>query len=138
MTRPFSVVFAALEVALGISFLLSLGFWGEHRSILRGSDRTVRSLVRYLRGFSRSAPSGVRQSSRKLLIGAAVDPGQSVETELGDSLGAQLAAAVADLPFNPVNEEAELPGIEGALVGRPVEAPEQLLTVEGLAMAIAL
>ena len=40
MTRPFSVVIAALEVALGISFLLSLGFWGEHRSILRASDGT--------------------------------------------------------------------------------------------------
>src|SRR3954447_258325 len=98
MTRPFSVVIAALEVAFGISFLLSLGFWGEHWSILRGPDRTMGPLVRYLRGFSRSAPSGIGQSSRKLLIGAAVDPGQPVETELGDSLGAQLAAGVADLP----------------------------------------
>src|SRR5882724_13500837 len=52
MTRPFSVVIAALEVAFGISFLLSLGFWGEHRSILRGPDRIVGPLIRYLRGFS--------------------------------------------------------------------------------------
>jgi hypothetical protein len=53
MTRPFSVVIGALEVAFGISFLLSLGYWGEHRSILRRPDGTEERLIRYLRGFSR-------------------------------------------------------------------------------------
>src|SRR3954466_3696162 len=113
MTRPFSVVIAALEVAFGISFLLSLGFWGEHWSILRGPDRTMGPLVRYLRGFSRSAPSGIRQSSRKLQIGPAVDFLQSLEAELADAGGPQFAAVVPHLAFNPVNEEAELPRVEG-------------------------
>jgi hypothetical protein len=45
-------VIAALEVAFGISFLLSLGYWGEQSSILRRSDGTEVPLVRYLRGFS--------------------------------------------------------------------------------------
>src|SRR3954447_9223969 len=138
MTRPFSVVFAALEVALGISFLLSLGFWGEHRSILRAPDGTRAPLVRYLRGFSRWPPSRVRQSSRKLQIGPAIDLLQSVETELADPGGGQLAAGVPELPFDPVDEEPELSRVELAFVGGAVEAPEQLLAVERLAMAVAL
>src|SRR4051794_19850170 len=136
MTRPFSVVMAALEVALGISFLLSLGFWGEHRSILRPSDRTGPSLVRYLRGFSRRAPSPVRQSSRKLQIGAVVEFLQPVEAELGDPCGLKLAAGVADLPLHNIGNEGEAAGIDVALVAGPVEAAEQLLAIEGLAMAV--
>jgi hypothetical protein len=91
-----------------------------------------------LRGFSRRPPGCIRQSSRKLLIGAPIDPRQSIETKLSDSRGAEFAAGVPDLSFNTVNEETELPGIEGALVSSPVQAPEQLLAVEGLAMAVAL
>lgn len=87
MTRPFSVVIGAFEVALGISFLLSLGFRGEHRSILRRSDGTEDPLVRYLRGFSRDAPSGVRESSRKLQVGAAVELLQPLEAEVADAPG---------------------------------------------------
>src|SRR5215212_5427036 len=101
MTRPFSVVFAALEVALGISFLLSLGFWGEHRSILRAPDGTGPLRVRYLRGFSRCAPDRVRQSSRKLQIGAPIDLLQSVEAELADAFGGEFAAVLPQLAFNP-------------------------------------
>src|SRR4051794_28378114 len=138
MTRPFSVVIAALEVAFGISFLLSLGFWGEHWSILRGPDRTMGPLVRYLRGFSRSAPSGIRQSSRKLQIGPAVDFLQSDETELGDARGRYLAAVLPRLAFNTVNEEGELPRVELPLVGRAVEAAEQLVPIERLAVSVAL
>src|SRR6266540_7540489 len=126
MTRPFSVVIGALEVAFGISFLLSLGFRGELRSILRHSDGTEVPLVRYLRGFSRFAPIGIRQSSRKLLIGAVVELRESIEAELGDPGGAQPTAVVPHLAFDPVNDEAELPRVEGPLVGGAVEALEQL------------
>src|SRR5262245_11867273 len=52
MTRPFSVVLAALEVALAINSLLSLGFRGEHRSILGAPDGTEPQLLPCLRGFS--------------------------------------------------------------------------------------
>src|SRR3954466_15766931 len=109
MTRPFSVVFAALEVALGISFLLSLGHWGEHRSILRSPDGTGAPLVRYLRGFSRCAPSGIRQSSRKLQIGPAVGVAEPVEAELRDPTGLELPTGAADLSLDTVNEEDQLP-----------------------------
>src|SRR3954453_20249708 len=138
MTRPFSVVIAALEVAFGISFLLSLGHWGEHRSILRSPDGTGAPLVRYLRGFSRCAPSGIRQSSRKLQIGPAVELAEPVEAELADAGRAQLSPRVADLSFNPIDEDSELPGIELALVGGAVEAAQELVPVEGLAGAVAL
>jgi hypothetical protein len=63
---------------------------------------------------------------------------QSLQTELADPGGAQLAAGVADLTLNPVNEEAELPRIKLALVGGAIEAPEQLRAIERLAVPIAL
>jgi len=138
MTSPFSVVLDAFEVALAISFLLSLVYRGEQRSILGQSDGTGGPLVRSLRGFSRCAPSGVRESSRKLQIGAAVEFLQAVETEPADPLGRELAAVVTHLTFNTVNEEAELAGIQLPLVGGSVETAEQLLAVEGLAAAVAL
>jgi hypothetical protein len=125
-------------VALAISFLLSLGFWGEHRSILCESDGTVAGLVRYLRGFSRSAPSGIRKSSRKLQIGAAVELSQSVETEFGDAGGVDLTAEVAELAFNTINDQGEGAGVDVPLVACPGEAAEQLLSIEGLARAVAL
>jgi hypothetical protein len=91
-----------------------------------------------LRGFSRFAPSGVRQSSRKLQIGAAVEFLQAIEAELADPSRRQLAAGLADLPFNTVNEEAELPRVELPLVGGSVERAEELVAVEGLMGAVAL
>jgi hypothetical protein len=127
-----------LEVALAISFLLSLALWGEQSSILGESDGTGVRLIRYLRGFSRFAPSGIRQSSRKLQVGAAIEISKSVETELGDALGAQLSAVVSELALNPVNEEAELPRIDVPLMRRAVQAGEELVAIEWLALAVAL
>src|SRR5258705_13051271 len=97
MTRPFSVVVPALEVALAISCLLSLCFWGELRSILCAPDGTGALLLPCLRGFSRFAPSDIRESSRKLQVGAAVELLQSFETELGYSRRAQLSSRVTSL-----------------------------------------
>jgi hypothetical protein len=119
-------------VALAISFLLSLVYRGEQSSILRESDGTGAALVRYLRGFSRRAPSGVGKSSRKLQIGTVVELSQSVETELADPRGVDLSAVVAELPLDTVNDEREAAGIHVALVGRPGEAPQQLLPIERL------
>src|SRR4051794_28985175 len=138
MTRPFSIVLAALEVALAISFLLSLCFRGEQSSILRESDGTGASLLPCLRGFSRRAPSRVRESSRKLQIGPAVEFAQSIETELADSLGAQLAAGVPDLLLDNIGDEGEAARIHVALVGRPGQASQQLPAIEQLPAAIAL
>src|SRR3954453_639576 len=107
MTRPFSVVLAALEVALAISVLLSLVYRGEQSSILRESDGTGAPLVRSLRGFSRRAPGGIRQSSRKLQIGPAVDLRQSVEAELADPSGIQLAPRPAQLLLHDIRDERE-------------------------------
>src|SRR5689334_7906442 len=115
MTRPFSVVRPAFEVALAISFLLSSGLRGEPRSIVFASDGTGVPLVRSLRGFSRGAPGGIRKSSRKLQIGAAVELRQTLEAELPDSDRAELSAVLPDLTFNTVNEEAQLAGVELAL-----------------------
>jgi hypothetical protein len=67
-----------------------------------------------------------------------VDFLQAPETELADPLGRQLAAGVADLSFNTINEETELSRVELALVSRSVETAEQLVAIEGLALAIAL
>src|SRR3977135_2380759 len=103
MTRPFSVVIPAFEVAFDISFLLSLGFWGEHWSILRAPDRTGVPLVRYLRGFSRELRRGHLQSSRKLQIGPAVEFRQSLEAELADPRCAQLSALVPGGLLDPVD-----------------------------------
>jgi hypothetical protein len=127
-----------LEVALAIRFLLSLVSRGEQSSILCAPDGTGASLVRYLRGFSRCAPSGIRESSRKLQIGPAVDFSQSVETELADSGGRQLAALVPQLALDTIDDEGEAAGVDVALVAGPVEAPEQLVSIEGLAAAVAL
>jgi hypothetical protein len=127
-----------LEVALAIRFLLSLRFRGELRSILRESDGTVARLVRYLRGFSRCAPSGVRESSRKLQIGAAVELLQTGEAELGDSLGAEFSAPVAELLLDTINDEGEAAGVDVAFVAGPVEAAEQLPSIEGLAGSVPL
>jgi hypothetical protein len=138
MASPFSVVLAAFEVALAISFLLSLGFWGEHWSILCESDGTVAGLVRYLRGFSRSAPSRIRKSSRKLQIGAAVELLKAGEADVGDAGGVDLTAAVAELAFNTINDQGEGAGVDVPLVACPGEAAEQLLSIEGLATAVAL
>jgi hypothetical protein len=125
-------------VAFGISFLLSLGFWGEHRSILRPSDGIEAPLIRYLRAFSRCAPSGIRQSSRKLLIGAVVELRQSIETELDDPGGREFAAAVARLALDPVDDLIEAPRIDIALVGCADQGAAELLAIERLAMAVAL
>jgi hypothetical protein len=138
MTRPFSVVIGALEVAFGISFLLSLGYWGEHRSILRRPDGTEDRLVRYLRGFSRCTPSGIRQSSRKLQIGAAVDLLQSVKTELADPRSAQPSAGVPGLMLDPVDDLIESPGIDVALVRGANERAEELLVIERLDLSVPL
>src|SRR5206468_9349305 len=129
MTRPFSVVLDAFEVALAISFLLSLRFWGEHRSILGASDGTRASLVRYLRGFSRRAPSGIRKSSRKLQIGAAVEFLQAIQAELGDPRRGELSAPVPELLLDTINDEGEAPGIHVALVCCSGEAPQELAPI---------
>jgi hypothetical protein len=67
-----------------------------------------------------------------------VQVSQSVETELGDPSGLELAARGADLPFDTVNEGNQLPRIEGALVGGAVEARQQLVSIERLAVPVAL
>src|SRR5215211_897309 len=131
MTRPFSVV-RPFEVALAISCLLSSGLWGEPRSILRAPDRTRGQVVPCLRGFSRERHSPLRQSSRKLQIGAAVELAQAVEAELGDSGGWQLACRVADLSLNTISNEGEAAGVDVAFMAGPGEAAKQLLTIERL------
>src|SRR6476469_2309535 len=138
MTRPFSVVVAALEVALAISFLLSLCFRGEQSSILRESDGIGASLLSCLRGFSRRAPSGVRESSRKLQIGPAVELAQSIETDLADPLGAQVAAGGPDLLLDNISNRGEAAGIHVALMGGPGQASQQLLPIERLPATVAL
>jgi hypothetical protein len=127
-----------LEVALAISFLLSLVFRGEQSSILRESDGTGAALVRYLRGFSRCAPSRIRESSRKLQIGPAVEFLKSIETELADPGGAELASGSPDLLLDNISNEGEAAGIHVALMGRPGQASQQLLPIERLPAAIAL
>jgi hypothetical protein len=138
MTRPFSGGIAAFEVAFGISFLLSVGYRGEQSSILRRSDRTDGPLVRYLRAFSRFAPSGIRQSSRKLLIGAVIELGQSIETELGDPGGHDLASGPPCFALNPVDDSLQPPGIDVALVRGPDQGAAELPAVERLAVAVPL
>jgi hypothetical protein len=61
-----------------------------------------------------------------------VDLSQSVETELADSLGTQLSAPVADLLLDDIDNQGEAAGIHLALVAGPVEAAEQLVSIEGL------
>jgi hypothetical protein len=81
--------------------------------------------------------SSLRQSSRKLQIGAVVELSQSVETEVGDPSGLQLTARVTNLSFNAVNEEDQLSRIERTLVCGAVQACEQLVAIERLTLAIA-
>jgi hypothetical protein len=138
MARPFSVVLAAFEMALAINFLLSLVYRGEQSSILCEPDGTGAPVFPCLRGFSWSAPSGVRESSRKLQIGTTVEFPQSVETELADPGGLQLSAGSPDLLLDRISNEGEAAGIHIPLVGGPGQASQQLLPIERLAAAVAL
>jgi hypothetical protein len=138
MTRPFSVVLAALEVALAISFLLSLVSRGEQNSILGESDGNGAAQVRYLRGFSRSAPRGIRESSRKLQVGPVVEFSQAFETELTDPRRAELSAGSPDLLLDNISNEGEAAGIHVALMSGAGQASQQLLPIERLPGAIAL
>jgi hypothetical protein len=67
-----------------------------------------------------------------------VELSQSVETEIADSLRAQLPTVVTELPLNAINDEGEAAGVDVSFVAGPVEAAEQLLSIERLAGAVAL
>jgi hypothetical protein len=89
-------------------------------------------------GISWNDSGPVRESSRKLQIGAVVELPQSLEAELDDPLGAQLAALAMCGLFDSGDEGLESAGIEVPLVSRADQRAEELVAVEGLAVAIAL
>jgi hypothetical protein len=67
-----------------------------------------------------------------------VELAQSIETELADPLGAQLAAGGPDLLLDNIGNEGEAAGIHVALMGGAGQASQQLLPIERLPAAIAL
>jgi hypothetical protein len=137
MTRPFSVVPAAFEAALAIVFLLSLGLWGEHCSILRAPDGNRAAASSVFAGISWIRRGGVRESSRKLQIGAAIEPGEALEAELPDSLGRDLAHPLR-LGLDPLHDRLQLARVDVPLVGGANQAGAELVAVEGAAPAIPL
>ena len=139
MTRPFSVVIAAFEVAFGISFLLSLGFWGEHRSILRRFGRN--------RGSANSLFAGIfmKSSERR----PAEFP-QTADRRRGRSSPAPRGRARRSARRS-ARRRRRAPRARPGRRSRPsrrgstsrlwdarIERAEELLAIEGLAMAVAL
>src|SRR5918995_2447255 len=137
MTRPFSVVRAAFEAALAIAFLLSLGLWGEHCSILRAPDGNRAPGCPVFAGISWFRRDGVRESSRKLQVGTAIEPGEALEAELPDSLGRDLAHPLR-LGLDALHDRLELARVDVPLVGGANQAAAELLAVEGPAPPIPL
>jgi hypothetical protein len=137
MTRPFSVVPAAFEAALAIVFLLSLGLWGEHCSILRAPDGNRAAACSVFAGISWFRRDGVRESSRKLQVGAAIEPSETLEAELADSLGRDLAHPLR-FGLDAFHDRLELSRVDVPLVGSTNQAAAELVAVEGSAPAIPL
>jgi hypothetical protein len=67
-----------------------------------------------------------------------VESAQSVETELADPSGAQLAATVPRLGLHALHDLLEAPRIDVPLVGCPEEGGAELLAIERLPVAVAL
>jgi hypothetical protein len=81
---------------------------------------------------------GVRESSRKLEIGAAVQLSQAVQAELADAGCTQLSALLAELLLDDFDDEGEATRVHVALVGGSGQAAKELLPIEGLAGAVPL
>jgi hypothetical protein len=67
-----------------------------------------------------------------------VEPAETVEADLADSLGAELTAGAAALVLYPADDQLEVARIDVALVGGPDQTPAELRPVEGLTLAAAL
>jgi hypothetical protein len=67
-----------------------------------------------------------------------VEPAETVEADLADSLGAQLAAGAAALVLYPVDDQLEVARIDVALVGGADQTSAELRPVEWLALAAPL
>jgi hypothetical protein len=91
-----------------------------------------------LRGFSRQLRRTLRQSSRKLQIGPAVQSAEAFEAALADPLGPQLAAGVPELGLDALDDQIQVPWIDVALVGRPDQTGAELLAVERQPRPVAL
>src|SRR4051812_46688809 len=67
-----------------------------------------------------------------------VELDEPAQRQLADQLGVRLWAEPADARGDRVGQRLELSVGHGPLVGRPVEAAQELLAVEALALAVAL
>jgi hypothetical protein len=67
-----------------------------------------------------------------------IQPAQTLEAQLADPLGAELASGAAAFVLYPVDDQIEIARIDVALVGGADQAPAKLRPVEGLVLAAPL
>src|SRR5262245_36010722 len=106
--------------------------------MVRAPDGTRQPASSVFAGISWEDPGPVRESSRKLQIGAPIELLKSLETELADLFGLDFAVP-ADCGFlDPVRDRLEVTRVDVPLVRGTHQATEKLLAVEGLAAPIPL
>ena len=101
-------------------------------------DGTRQPACSVFAGISWNDSGPIRESSRKLQIGAAIELPQSLEAELADPLRLDLALSAQCGFLDPVGDRLQLARIHVALVGSAHQTAEQLLAVERLTLSVPL